>query len=404
MDNREPFISIIVPVYNTEQYLKRCLDSVVNQTFKDIEIIIVNDCSPKNCNEIVKEYNDERIVYIKHDINKGTLASRKTGSINANGKYITYLDSDDELYINACQLIYDEYKKIEVDIIHFSAEAVLDDNLNISAKEKTKAVNKVEWYLSSSRNLINEKYLFYEVAQEKLPHNMCGKAYKNELIKKSLDYIPDVRLNNAEDMLQFLITIYFASSYSAINNKLYIYHISIGESSSNRDSSLMSVEKYDILCKGSSIACNEFLSFLKKQGAELLYGFYYYTIYYNQYRFLKEKIVNNENKNKFIDVLESYFDVNIINMYLNLKEYEDLKIQKEKNIINKLTPYFFSIIMYEYYINIKILGIKINLKNNKCLKEPKIISFNSLLKNIFSINTDNKNDKYIKILFIKVKL
>ena len=404
MDNREPFISIIVPVYNTEQYLKRCLDSVINQTFKDIEIIVVNDCSPKNCDEILKEYNDERIVYIKHDINKGTLASRKTGSINANGKYITYLDSDDELYINACQIIYDKYKKIEVDIIHFSAEAVLDDKLNISAKEKTKAINKVEWYLSSSRNLINEKYLFYEVAQEKLPHNMCGKAYKNELIKKSIDYIPDVRLNNAEDMLQFLITIYFASSYSAINNKLYIYHISIGESSSNRDSSLMSVEKYDILCKGSSIACNEFLSFLKKQGAELLYGFYYYTIYYNQYRFLKEKIVNNENKNKFIDVLESYFDVNIINMYLNLKEYEDLKIQKEKNIINKLIPYFFSIIMYEYYINIKILGIKINLKNNKCLKEPKIISFNSLLKNIFSINTDNKNDKYIKILFIKIKL
>ncbi|WP_297277208.1 glycosyltransferase family 2 protein [uncultured Brachyspira sp.] len=404
MDNREPFISIIIPVYNTEQYLKRCLDSVVNQTFKDIEIIIVNDCSPKNCDEIVKEYNDERIFYIKHDINKGTLASRKTGSINANGKYITYLDSDDELYINACQLIYEEYKKREVDIVHFSAEAVLDDNLNISAKEKTKAINKVEWYLSSSRNLINEKYLFYEVAQEKLPHNMCGKAYKNELIKKSLDYIPDVRLNNAEDMLQFLITIYFSSSYSAINNKLYIYHISIGESSSNRDSSLMSVEKYDILCKGSSIACNEFLSFLKNQGTELLYGFYYYTIYYNQYRFLKEKIVNNENKNKFIDVLESYFDVNIINMYLNLKEYEDLKIQREKSIINKLTPYFFSIIMYEYYINIKILGIKINLKNNKCLKEPKIISFNSLLKNIFSINTDNKNDKYIKILFIKIKL
>ena len=60
--------------------------------------------------------------------------------------------------------------------------------------------------------------------------------------------------------------------------------------------------------------------------------------------------------------------------------------------------------MYEYYINIKIFGIKINLKNSKCLKEPKVISLNSLLKNIFSINTDNKNDKYIKILFIKIKL
>ena len=152
------------------------------------------------------------------------------------------------------------------------------------------------------------------------------------------------------------------------------------------------------------MACNEFLSFLKKQGMDVLYGFYYYTIYYNQYRFLKEKIIDNENKNKFIEILESYFNINIINRYLKLKEYEDLKIQREKNIINKLTPYFFSIIMYEYYINIKIFGIKINLKNSKCLKEPKVISLNSLLKNIFSINTDNKNDKYIKILFIKIKL
>ncbi len=401
MCNREPFISIIIPVYNTEQYLKRCLDSVVNQTFKDIEIIIVNDCSPKNCDEIVKEYNDERIVYIKHDVNKGLLLARKTGNINANGKYITYLDSDDKLDINACQLIYDEYKKREVDVIHFSAYAVLDDE-NVDSKEKSKIINRVEWYLSSSRSLINERYLLSELTAEKIPHNMCCKAYKNNIIKKITEYIPDIRLMNAEDMLQSLMFFYFALSYSYINKKLYYYYISVGES--NKNTSNLSFEGYSYLCECSAIGCKEFLEFLKKQGTELLYGFYYYTVYYNQYRFLKEKIVNNENKNKFTEILESYFDVNIINRYLNLKEYEDLKIQREKSIINKLTPYFFSIIMYEYYINIKILGIKINLKNSKCLKEPKIISLNSILKNIFSINTDNKNDKYIKILFIKIKL
>ncbi|MEI0604473.1 glycosyltransferase family 2 protein [Brachyspira alvinipulli] len=401
MCNREPFISIIIPVYNTEQYLKRCLDSVVNQTFKDIEIIIVNDCSPKNCDEIVKEYNDERIVYIKHDVNKGLLLARKTGNINANGKYITYLDSDDKLDINACQLIYDEYKKREVDVIHFSAYAVLDDE-NVDSKEKSKIINRVEWYLSSSRSLINERYLLSELTAETIPHNMCCKAYKNNIIKKITEYIPDIRLMNAEDMLQSLMFFYFALSYSYINKKLYYYYISVGES--NKNTSNLSFEGYSYLCECSAIGCKEFLEFLKKQGTELLYGFYYYTVYYNQYRFLKEKIVNNENKNKFTEILESYFDVNIINRYLNLKEYEDLKIQREKSIINKLTPYFFSIIMYEYYINIKILGIKINLKNSKCLKEPKIISLNSILKNIFSINTDNKNDKYIKILFIKIKL
>ncbi|WP_297208348.1 glycosyltransferase family 2 protein [uncultured Brachyspira sp.] len=401
-NNVEPFISIIIPVYNTEQYLKRCLDSVVNQTFKDIEIIIVNDCSPKNCDEIVKEYNDERIVYIKHDVNKGLLLARKTGNLNANGKYITYLDSDDELDINACQFIYNEYQKREVDVIHFSAKAILDNDVNISDKERIRAINKVEWYISSNRSLIDERYLLSEVVLEKLPHNMCCKAYKKDIIKKITEYIPDIRLMNAEDMLQSLMFFYFASSYSSINEKLYYYYISIGES--NKNTSNLSFEGYSYLCECSAIGCKEFLEFLKKQGTELLYGFYYYTIYYNQYRFLKEKIVDNENKNKFTEILESYFDINIINRYSKLKEYEDLKIQREKNIINKLTPYFFSIIMYEYYINIKIFGIKINLKNSKCLKEPKVISLNSLLKNIFSINTDNKNDKYIKILFIKIKL
>ncbi|WP_143277871.1 glycosyltransferase family 2 protein, partial [Brachyspira sp. G79] len=81
--NKIPFFSIIIPVYNTEKYLKKCLDSVINQTFKDIEIIIVNDHSPKNCDEIVSQYKDERIVYIKHEVNKGLLLARKTGNIKA---------------------------------------------------------------------------------------------------------------------------------------------------------------------------------------------------------------------------------------------------------------------------------------------------------------------------------
>ena len=72
--------SIIIPVYNTEKYLRRCLDSVVNQTFNDIEIIIVNDFSQGNCKEIIEEYQkkDNRIKYIEHSENKSLLQARKT--------------------------------------------------------------------------------------------------------------------------------------------------------------------------------------------------------------------------------------------------------------------------------------------------------------------------------------
>lgn len=397
-----PFFSIIIPVYNTEQYLKRCLDSVVNQTFKDIEIIIVNDCSPKNCDEIVSEYNDKRIIYIKHDVNKGLLLARKTGNKKASGQYIIYIDSDDEVDINMCAEVYKEYKITNSDVIHFNSKAILDDNIKLSNKEKEKLRMKVEWYVSSIRNFVNEKYLFDEVVNEKIPHNMWGKAYKSNIIKKITEYIPDIKLMNAEDMLQSLMIYYFASSYSSINKQLYYYYISVGES--NKDTSNLSYDSYNYLCECSKIACNEFFKFLEKQNTEILYGIYYYRIYYNQYNFLKNKIVYNENKDKYTKILENYFDINIINKYLKLKEYKDLEINKYKKLINKLTPYFFSIIIYEYYINIKIFGIKINLKSKNICKEPIIISFNSLLKNIFSVNTDNKEDKYIKILFIKIKL
>ncbi|WP_300589933.1 glycosyltransferase family 2 protein, partial [uncultured Brachyspira sp.] len=332
MNKNQPFFSLIIPIYNTEKYLRRCLDSVVNQTFKDIEIIIVNDCSPQNCDEIVSEYNDERIIYIKHNINKGLFLARKTGNIKASGKYIIYIDSDDEADINMCYEVYEEYKKKEADIIHFNIKAILDKNINIAKKEKQKMIMKVEWYLSANRSLINEKYLLNEIAEEKIPHNMCAKAYKSNIIKKITEYMPDIRLMNAEDMLQSLMICYFASSYSSINKQLYYYYISIGES--NKNTSNLNFDSYNYLCECSKTACDEFLKFLKKQDDEILYGFYYYTIYYNQYRFLKEKIVNDENKNEYIKILENNFDLNIINKYLKIKEYDELEKNKYKKIIN----------------------------------------------------------------------
>ena len=97
-----PKLSIIIPVYNTELYLKECLDSVINQTFKDIEIIIVNDCSPDNSEAIILEYmsKDPRIKYIKHEKNLGLGGARNTGITNAAGKWIAFVDSDDYIDLN----------------------------------------------------------------------------------------------------------------------------------------------------------------------------------------------------------------------------------------------------------------------------------------------------------------
>ena len=394
--NKNPFISIIIPVYNTEKYLKRCLNSIVNQSFTDIEIIIINDFSPGNCDDIINSFNDNRIIYKKHEYNKGLLLARKSGNLLARGKYVTYVDSDDEVSIYMCEEIYKVSLKKESDIIHFGARSKIEDLLSYD-KKYNNLLKEIQWYLSLNRNLINEKYLLSELVNEKIPHNIWGKAYKLKIIKKITNYIPDIKLINAEDMLQSLMIFYFAKSYSMINKELYYYYINIGQS--NKNTSNLSIEQYSYLCECSYKACSYFLEFLKKENSDILYGIYYYRCYYNQFRFLKGKIINQDNSN-FLNILESYFNVDLINNFLNIIEYNNLKIDRCLTLIEKLTPYFFSIILNEYYINIKILGIRINLKSKKYFKDIIIISLNSLLKNIFSINF---NDRFIKILFFKIK-
>lgn len=90
-------ISIIVPVYNSEDFLKTCLNSLAKQSYKNLELIIVNDGSPKNCKEIVEEYTkkDNRVKYVEHEENKGLFQARITGFENSTGDYIAFLDADD---------------------------------------------------------------------------------------------------------------------------------------------------------------------------------------------------------------------------------------------------------------------------------------------------------------------
>ena len=90
-------VSIILPVYNVEPYLRQCLDSIINQTFKDFELIVVNDCSPDNSLQIVKEYQqkDSRIVLLNLPKNKGISNARNEGMKIAKAKYIVFIDSDD---------------------------------------------------------------------------------------------------------------------------------------------------------------------------------------------------------------------------------------------------------------------------------------------------------------------
>jgi len=96
--NEKPKVSVIIPTYNRAELLPRAIQSVLNQTFQDFEIIVVDDSSTDNTEEVIKEFQeqDKRIKYIKHDKNKGGSAARNTGIKVAQGEYIAFQDSDDE--------------------------------------------------------------------------------------------------------------------------------------------------------------------------------------------------------------------------------------------------------------------------------------------------------------------
>ena len=114
---KEDLISIIVLAYNAEKDILRCLKSIMNQTYKNIEIIIINDGSKDKTSEIIRGIKDLRIKLIERE-NKGTYYSRVEGYEVSTGKYIMYVDSDDSIEKNMIEVLYDNILKYKSDIVH----------------------------------------------------------------------------------------------------------------------------------------------------------------------------------------------------------------------------------------------------------------------------------------------
>ena len=109
-------ISIIIPAYNAEKYINKCLDSIVNQTKEELEIIVINDGSTDKTEEKVKEYQDKRIKYYKNK-NQGIGKTRNFGIEKATGKYIMFIDSDDYIEKDACEKMYNKAENENLDVV-----------------------------------------------------------------------------------------------------------------------------------------------------------------------------------------------------------------------------------------------------------------------------------------------
>lgn len=216
-----PKISLIIPVYNVEKYLPQCLDSCVNQTFSDIEIICVDDCSPDNSSSILAEYakHDSRIKVISHSINKHLGGARNTGVQNASGDYIWFIDSDDWISLTACEQINNAITGNNPDVIVIGIKT-FDDKTGKAAVFFVPSVDK-GCQLDSHTEIMNFA-LNYEVL-----------AAWSKIIRRYfyLDHFIFLENITAEDIPTFILFVY-SKCLVIINDCLYYYRI-------NRDGSII---------------------------------------------------------------------------------------------------------------------------------------------------------------------
>lgn len=323
--NNDVLISIIVPVYNVSNYLKECLVSIINQSFKNIEIICVNDGSTDDSLEILESFQkmDKRIKII-NQINKGLSAARNTGLDIAKGKYIGFVDSDDYIHPDMYKMLYDAIEKYDVDI----------SVCNYTSIEKGEFVSKsfTEDCLIDSR----DDYIREVLLDTKIQNYVWTRLYKRELfdnVRFPVGFLfEDVSVST--QLLNKINKAYY------ISKPLYYYRIREGSITSTISLSTIDDSIYN--------AYERYLK-IKKDFSELndinvysmLVWLYYQFIcfrvlteesFYKVYREIFDELVNDNN----IKLLEKYSELgDYHNAFKLINEYKKY-IESDNNTITEI--------------------------------------------------------------------
>lgn len=335
-------ISIIVAVYNTEKYLKKCLNSLLNQTYQNLEIIVVEDCSTDNSKEVLKKYShNDKVKLIYNKKNSGLSYSRNVGLENATGSYIGYIDSDD--YVDL-----DYYEKLMQSIKDSKAEIAICDIKVVDEDTNTEVI---------SRCCNNDEFSVYNVVNNGLAASACNKLFKKELISKYK--FAEGKVN--EDIAVVIPTLVNAKKITYANT--YYYYVQRGGSIQN---SGFSDKRFDIFYGVKTtlerIKDNKDYESLKD------------AIVYNQLIVLLIYVIPKEKK--FLlryRILKKYYDL--------IKEY-DIKSNKlyqqflqQESKINRI-----------YYSNLVNLNVR------------KLFILDNLLISLYHLLRDIKHLKHKKII------
>ena len=202
-------VSVIVPIYNAEKYLRECLDSIVNQTLKEIEIILIDDGSTDGSAEICQEYlHDSRVSYYRKE-NEGLAAARDDGMQRATGEYIGFVDSDDWLEPDMYEKMYQAGKSIDADIVY------------CDYKREKKVKNK-DFFLCSGGVSENVDDYINEILSGDCSWFLWNKIFKREIAQRDYSNVCQLHICYSEDALRTCCML--KNCRVAVGVKEYLYH------------------------------------------------------------------------------------------------------------------------------------------------------------------------------------
>ena len=240
-----PKISIVIPAYNVGDYLQECLDSVRNQTFSDIEAIVVNDASPDNVAQIAAQAaaEDPRIHVVTNDPNMGTHLTRMAGVENATGDYTFFLDGDDALKPDMCEQLATQIDEHPVDVLHYGLTVVAANALLENERQAFETFNNTPTPDSAGTDIVRD--IFDESRGYKVDWRVTQRLYKTSLLKKAFAAMTRDRLGRSQDGYECFVVSAFAQSYHSCKDcRGYVYYYGRGISGTN----MIDAAKYARYC------------------------------------------------------------------------------------------------------------------------------------------------------------
>lgn len=235
-----PLLSVIVTVYGTEDLLPRCMDSVLNCTYPNIQLIIVDDKSPGNVKKIVESYQDidDRVKFIQHTSNKGLYLARITGVEHSDGHYIAFLDSDNHVSVDFYRKAIEKAEQTDSDMV--IGEIYLEDEKGYSYFNLSHTrVMDIDVYGDDA-----SKLLFDQAGKDFTLHVVWNKVYRKDLWERCYPYLKqqDKHLIMCEDVLYSSIFFYFAKHVTNIHGD-FVYYYQSNNSSIGLNSNYLKYKK-----------------------------------------------------------------------------------------------------------------------------------------------------------------